>query len=63
MQTSYAKLKAELGDFIPAERLIDDPLRTLAFGTDASFYRLDPKLVVKVANEEELRRILQRAKH
>ncbi len=58
MQTSYAKLKAELGDFIPAERLIDDPLRTLAFGTDASFYRLIPKVVVKVADEAELQQIL-----
>ncbi|WP_417797170.1 hypothetical protein, partial [Stutzerimonas nitrititolerans] len=25
---------------IPAERRFDDPLSTLAFGTDASFYRL-----------------------
>ena len=42
-------LKAALGEFIAAERLIDDPLRTLAYGTDASFYRLIPQLVVKVA--------------
>ena len=27
---------------IPAERRFDDPTSTLAFGTDASFYRLIP---------------------
>lgn len=29
------------------------PVSTLAFGSDASFYRPIPKLVVKVINEEE----------
>ena len=37
---------------IPAERLFDDPLSTMAFGTDASFYRLVPKLVVRVESEK-----------
>ena len=37
-------LKAALAGFIESERLIDDPLRTLAYGTDASFYRLVPQL-------------------
>ncbi|MGH8376118.1 MAG: hypothetical protein ACRER6_12775, partial [Pseudomonas sp.] len=31
---------------IPRERRFDDPLSTLAFGTDASFYRLIPQLVI-----------------
>ncbi|MGB3597302.1 MAG: FAD-binding and (Fe-S)-binding domain-containing protein [Pseudomonas neustonica] len=39
---------------IPAERLFDDPLSTMAFGTDASFYRLVPKLVVRVESENEV---------
>jgi hypothetical protein len=39
---------------IPEERLIRDPLRTLAYGTDASFYRLTPKLVVRVQSEDEV---------
>ncbi len=29
---------------IPAERVITDPLRLLAYGTDASLYRLVPKV-------------------
>ncbi|WP_163558928.1 FAD-binding and (Fe-S)-binding domain-containing protein [Halomonas sp. NO4] len=43
---------------LPDERLIDDPLRTLAYGTDASFYRLIPQLVVRPADEEELQVVL-----
>jgi D-lactate dehydrogenase len=45
--------------FIPETRIYCDPVRTLAFGTDASFYRLNPKLVIKVRDSEEVSRILQ----
>ena len=31
-----------------------DPVRTLAWGTDASFYRLVPKVVVKARTEDEV---------
>jgi len=54
----YRQLRNELAVFLPAERLVDDPLRLLAWGTDASFYRLVPKLVVVVDDEDELRRVL-----
>ncbi|MBK7541100.1 MAG: FAD-binding oxidoreductase [Candidatus Competibacteraceae bacterium] len=56
--TAYDSLHRDLQAFIPASRLITDPLRTLAYGTDGSLYRLIPKLVVKVENEDEMRRIL-----
>ncbi len=46
---------------IPAERRFDDPLSTLAFGTDASFYRLIPKLVVRVESEAEVVGLLELA--
>ena len=46
---------------IPAERRFDDPLSTLAFGTDASFYRLVPKLVVRVESEAEVVGLLKLA--
>ncbi|MEW8624996.1 MAG: FAD-binding and (Fe-S)-binding domain-containing protein [Candidatus Thiodiazotropha sp.] len=58
----YAGLKQALAEFIDAACLIDDPLLTLAYGTDASFYRLIPKLVVLVANEDEVRRLVRLAK-
>ncbi|MCB1773901.1 MAG: FAD-binding oxidoreductase [Gammaproteobacteria bacterium] len=56
-----AALKVELAAFIDADRLIDDPLRLLAYGTDASFYRLVPQLVVKVVDEDEVSRLLRLA--
>ncbi|WP_440467349.1 FAD-binding and (Fe-S)-binding domain-containing protein [Pseudomonas sp. YH-1] len=46
---------------IPRERRFDDPLSTLAFGTDASFYRLIPKLVIRVENEDEVASLLKSA--
>lgn len=46
---------------IPAERRFDDPLSTLAFGTDASFYRLIPKLVIRVESEDEVVSLLKLA--
>lgn len=54
----WQALKQELLAIMPAERLIDDPLRTLAYGTDASFYRLIPRLVVRPASEGELMAVL-----
>ncbi|WP_330114469.1 FAD-binding and (Fe-S)-binding domain-containing protein [Pseudomonas sp. JS3066] len=46
---------------IPRERRFDDPLSTLAFGTDASFYRLIPKLVIRVESEAEIIALLKAA--
>ena len=54
----YRRLQHELAAFVPAARLVTDPLRLLAWGTDASFYRLVPKLLVVVDDEDELRRVL-----
>lgn len=52
----------ELEEIVPDSRLISDPLRTLAYGTDASLYQLVPKLVVRVNDEPEMSRILALAK-
>ena len=49
----------EIGRFLPADRIYTDELRTLAWGTDASFYRLTPRVVVRAQNEEEVSRIVQ----
>jgi hypothetical protein len=61
-------LKGKYRDFfrrikttIPTERLITDPLRTIAYGSDASFYRLIPKIVINVETELEVQRILREA--
>ncbi len=59
MKQQYQELYNELRQFMPDERLIHDELRTLAYGTDASFYRLIPQLVVRVDNEDEVSRVLK----
>ncbi|MBB4034379.1 D-lactate dehydrogenase [Dysgonomonas hofstadii] len=53
LPANYELLKQELSKTIPAKRIITNPLQLLAYGTDASFYRLIPKIVVQVHNEEE----------
>jgi D-lactate dehydrogenase len=58
LSKAYQQLHHDLQQFIPAARLISDPLRTLAYGTDASLYRLIPQLVVRVESEAEMQRIL-----
>ena len=47
---------------IPQDRRFNDPLSTLAFGTDASFYRLIPKLVIRVESEDEVVELLSLAR-
>jgi len=44
--------------FLPEERLFCDPLRTLACGTDASFYQLTPKIVARVRDTGEVQRLV-----
>src|SRR5574344_1299754 len=53
----YNKVKT----LIPKERMFHDSLSTLAFGTDASFYRYTPKLVIKAQNNREIQHILAKA--
>jgi len=55
----FRNFARHIGSQIPLSRLITDPLRTLAFGTDASFYRLIPKIVIKADNEAEVAAILK----
>jgi D-lactate dehydrogenase len=46
---------------IPAQRYFDDAIATLAYGTDASFYRLIPQLVLRVEFEAEVVSIIKLA--
>ncbi len=43
---------------LPDERIYTDELRTLAWGTDASFYRLTPKVVLRAKDEREVSQIV-----
>jgi len=58
----YSNLSSEFAKMIPAKRIFTDELNRLALGTDASFYRLIPEIVVKVKNLEEVQFIVQKCK-
>ncbi|MDX1809006.1 MAG: FAD-binding and (Fe-S)-binding domain-containing protein [Sulfurospirillaceae bacterium] len=55
----YLKFYDKLCDFLPKERVFTDPLHTLVYGTDASFYKLVPKVVVWTNNSQEVASILK----
>ena len=57
-----ASFMRDAEQLIPKDRRFDDPLSTLAFGTDASFYRLIPKLVIRVESEDEVVELLHLAR-
>jgi len=57
----YQRFLADISSRIPSGRLFTDPLRTLAYGTDASFYRLIPKIVVRTDTEDEVAAVLRAA--
>ena len=48
-----------LSRLLPAGQVVTDPLRRLAYGTDASFYRLTPEVVAVVESEAEVQALLQ----
>jgi D-lactate dehydrogenase len=50
----YALLARSLAVVLPKARIATDRLRTLSYGTDASFYRLIPRIVVTVESEAEV---------
>ncbi len=47
---------------IPSDRIYTDELRTLGWGTDASFYRQIPQLVIRSDSEEEISQVVQLCK-
>ena len=54
----FKQFLTELKQLLPADRIYTDELRTLGWGTDASFYRMIPKVVVRSDGEEEVSRII-----
>ena len=51
-----------LARVLPPKQVITDNLRRLAYGTDASFYRLTPEVVAVIESEDEVRALLQTAR-
>lgn len=49
----YLELYNSINKVIDKKRIFHDALHTLAYGNDASFYRLIPKIVIRAQNEDE----------
>lgn len=56
--SKYTDFLREARTFIAPQRIYTDELRRLAWGTDAGFYRLVPRIVIRAAEEEEVSRLL-----
>ena len=50
---------SDLRQVVPSDRIYTDELRTLGWGTDASFYRQIPKVVVRSDGEAEISTIVR----
>ena len=55
----YTNFVSELKRIVSADRIYTDELRTLGWGTDASFYRMIPKVVVRSDSEQEVSQIIK----
>lgn len=55
----YKYFKDRISRKIDPKRLITNPLYTLAYGTDASFYRMIPKIVVLAHHEDEVVEVMK----
>ena len=57
----YSAFLKEIRAVLPSDRIYTDELRTLAWGTDASFYRLTPQVVIRAKDEDEVSAIVKTA--
>ncbi|SFZ97424.1 Predicted D-lactate dehydrogenase, Fe-S protein, FAD/FMN-containing [hydrothermal vent metagenome] len=55
----YEEFRTSILNFVDEKFIFTDPLHTLAYGTDASCYRLVPKIVVWVQTASDLSAILK----
>ncbi len=61
LETKYQEFYDKISQTINKKNIFTDKLHTLAYGTDASFYRLIPKVVVKTDTPEQVASILELA--
>ena len=50
-------LRPELERILPPERILDRPIDVAAYASDASFYRLVPRAVLRPESDDEVREI------
>lgn len=54
MTDNYQQLIQQLGTLLDAGQIITDEAKRLAYGTDASFYRLIPRVVLRLHNQNQV---------
>ncbi len=59
LPANYAAFLAEVEKLVSPRQIYTDELRTLGWGTDASFYRLIPKIVIRSDNEAQVSEIVK----
>lgn len=59
MDDRYSEFICEATKFIASDRIYTDELRRFAWGTDAGFYRLVPRIVVRSKDETEVSELLR----
>ena len=59
LEGKYQDFYNQISQTIKKESIFTDKLHTLAYGTDASFYRLIPKIVIKTDTPEQVASILE----
>ena len=62
-EMKYNGFLSDIRKFIPKDRIYTDGLRRLAWGTDAGFYRLVPRIVIRSEDEQEVSKLLGAASH
>lgn len=63
LEGKYKKFYEEIIQKVPQKYIYTDKLHTLAYGTDASFYRLIPKIVIKAQHAFHVQEILKLASY
>ena len=58
MEEKYSRFLETVRQFVPKDGIYTDELKCFAWGTDAGFYRLVPKIVIRSSNEKEVSKIL-----
>jgi len=59
LEGKYQDFYNKISKTIDKNNIFTDKLHTLAYGTDASFYRLVPKIVIKTDTPEQVASILE----
>lgn len=61
MEEKYSRFLETVKHLVPKNGIYTDELRRFAWGTDAGFYRLVPRIVIRSNDEKEVSKILEAA--